>query len=159
MIIECPNCLKKFQVNSDLIPANGRNMQCGSCDHIWFFDKKDELRLDIKDEVEKEHDYEKSDDIKKESIEKETVIQNKSPKKKSITQKEKALIKYEKNKKSILNIFFSYFLVIIISFIALIILLDTLKGVLINFFPNLEFILFNLFETLKDLSLFVKDLI
>jgi hypothetical protein len=36
--------------------------------------------------------------------------------------------------------------------------LDTLKGALINYFPNLEFILFNLFETLKDVSLFVKDL-
>ena len=79
-------------------------------------------------------------------------------KKKNIIQKEKALIKYEKTRKSILNILFSYFLVFIISFIALVILLDTLKGVLINFFPNLEFILFNLFETLKDVTLFVKDL-
>jgi predicted Zn finger-like uncharacterized protein len=156
MIIECPNCLKKFQVNSDLIPVNGRNIQCGSCNHIWFFDKKDKVELDIKNEI-KIDKNEKTDELETESIEKKTK-ENKSFKKNITIQKEKALIKYEKTKKSILNILFSYFLVFIISFIALVILLDTLKGALINYFPNLEFILFNLFETLKDVSLFVKDL-
>ena len=157
MIIECPKCLKKFQVNSDLIPVNGRNIQCGSCNHIWFFDKKDRVELDIKNEIKKDKN-EKTDELETESIKKKTKEENKPFKKKNIIQKEKALIKYEKTKKSILNILFSYFLVFIITFIALVILLDTLKGVLINFFPNLEFILFNLFETLKDVSLFVKDL-
>ena len=38
MIIECINCHKKFQIdNSDLIPIKGRNIQCGSCNHLWFF--------------------------------------------------------------------------------------------------------------------------
>ena len=37
MIIECINCHKKFVVNSDLIPTEGRNIQCGSCNHLWFF--------------------------------------------------------------------------------------------------------------------------
>ena len=156
MIIACPNCLKRFQVNSDLIPVNGRNIQCGSCNHIWFFDKKDKVELDIKNEI-KIDKNEKTDELETESIKKKTK-ENKSFKKNITIQKEKALIKYEKTKKSILNILFSYFLVFIISFIALVILLDTLKGVLINFFPNLEFILFNLFEILKDVSLFVKDL-
>ena len=156
MIIECPNCLKKFQVNSDLIPVNGRNIQCGSCNHIWFFDKKDKVELDIKNEIQIDKN-EKIDELETESIKKKTK-ENRSFKKSITIQKEKALIKYEKTKKSILNILFSYFLVFIISFIALVILLDTLKGALINYFPNLEFILFNLFETLKDISLFVKDL-
>ena len=156
MIIECPNCLKKFQVNSDLIPVNGRNIQCGSCNHIWFFNKKDKVELDIKNEI-KIDKNEKTDALETESIKKKTK-ENKSFKKNITIQKEKALIKYEKTKKSILNILFSYFLVFIISFIALVILLDTLKGALINYFPNIEFLLFNLFETLKDVSLFVKDL-
>ena len=156
MIIACPNCLKRFQVNSDLIPVNGRNIQCGSCNHIWFFDKKDKVELDIKNEI-KIDKNEKTDELETESIKKKSK-ENKSFKKNITIQKEKALIKYEKTKKSILNILFSYFLVFIISFIALVILLDTLKGALINYFPNLEFILFNLFETLKDVSLFVKDL-
>ena len=40
MIIECINCSKKFDVNSDLIPASGRTIQCGSCNHIWFYKKE-----------------------------------------------------------------------------------------------------------------------
>ena len=36
MIIECINCNKKFDVNSELIPESGRTIQCGSCNHIWF---------------------------------------------------------------------------------------------------------------------------
>ena len=54
--------------------------------------------------------------------------------------------------------FFSYLLVLIISLGALIILLDTLKTPLINVFPGLEVLLFNLYETLKDIKLFIIDL-
>ena len=63
--------------------------------------------------------------------------------------------------KSFLDItkFFSYILVSIISFVALIILIDTFKSVLYVVFPGLELIIFSLFETLKDIQLFIKDLI
>ena len=149
MIIQCICGEKKFEVNSDLIPSNGRNIQCGSCDKIWFFNPNVE-NIQIKKD--------KKPPASKPTTDKKTIEENKPFKRKNIIQREKALIKYEKTRKSILNILFSYFLVFIISFIALVILLDTLKGVLINFFPNLEFILFNLFETLKDVTLFVKDL-
>ena len=37
MIIECINCNKKFNVDADLIPKQGRQIQCGSCKHIWHF--------------------------------------------------------------------------------------------------------------------------
>ena len=37
MIIQCTNCNKKFNVDSSLIPLTGRNFQCGSCNHIWFY--------------------------------------------------------------------------------------------------------------------------
>ena len=47
MIIECINCSKKFDVNSELIPSEGRTIQCGSCNHIWFFKKKDALDPDL----------------------------------------------------------------------------------------------------------------
>ena len=40
MIIECINCSKVFEVNSELIPKNGRNIQCGSCNHVWFYNPK-----------------------------------------------------------------------------------------------------------------------
>ena len=42
MIIECVKCRKKFNVNSELIPNDGRTIQCGSCNHIWFFNKNDQ---------------------------------------------------------------------------------------------------------------------
>ena len=45
MIIECINCNKKFEVNSDLIPKEGRNIQCGSCNHLWFFEKNNQINL------------------------------------------------------------------------------------------------------------------
>ena len=44
------------------------------------------------------------------------------------------------------------------AIIALIILIDTLRVPLVKIFPSLEIILFNLFETLKDINLFIKDL-
>ena len=63
-----------------------------------------------------------------------------------------------KSKKNTNSKFFSYLIVSIISFIALIILIDTLKVPLINVFPGLEILLFNLFEILKDIKLFIIDL-
>ena len=35
MIIECPNCNKKFNLDRKLIPENGRTLKCSSCGHIW----------------------------------------------------------------------------------------------------------------------------
>ena len=37
MIIDCIKCTKKFEVNASLIPDNGRTIQCGSCNHVWFY--------------------------------------------------------------------------------------------------------------------------
>ena len=37
MIIVCPNCNKKFEIDNTLIPSEGRMLQCGSCDHKWFY--------------------------------------------------------------------------------------------------------------------------
>ena len=46
----------------------------------------------------------------------------------------------------------------IISFVGLIIVLDTFKTPLYQLFPKLEILLFSLFEILKDIKLFIKDL-
>ena len=43
MIIECINCIKKFNVDADLIPKLGRQIQCGSCKHIWHFKMESSL--------------------------------------------------------------------------------------------------------------------
>ena len=71
---------------------------------------------------------------------------------------EKQIPVKNKIKKNTSGKFFSYLVVSIISFAALIILIDTLKVPLINVFPDLEILLFNLFEILKDIKLFIIDL-
>ena len=40
MIIICPSCEKKFQIEDKLIPREGRLLQCGSCNNEWFFKKE-----------------------------------------------------------------------------------------------------------------------
>ena len=57
MIISCPNCKKKFDVDEALIPENGRILQCSSCENKWFFKKTskdvDEVVKPIKKEIRK----------------------------------------------------------------------------------------------------------
>ena len=54
----------------------------------------------------------------------------------------------------------SWFVVIIFAgIIAMIILIDTFKLQLEKYIPGIKFILDNLYETLKDFSLFIKDLL
>jgi len=151
MIIECINCNKKFEVNSDLIPSSGRTIQCGSCNHVWFFNKKDSEDLKL--------NFEKSESSKK--ITEDKNIHDIIPKKakKNNSNKSSEIIKYEKKSNLSFSKFLSYLIVIIISFIGLIIIIDTFKSPLYNIFPKLEFLLYNLFETLKDIKLFIKDLI
>jgi uncharacterized protein YqhQ len=67
--------------------------------------------------------------------------------------------KINSKKSNVFNKIISYLIVAIISFVALIIVLDTFKTPLNNIFPNLEQILFNLYETFEDIGLFFKDLI
>ena len=160
MIIECTNCNKKFEVDPELIPEKGRSIQCGSCNHKWFFKKDiEETILEINDEI-------PINEIKEEiKITKDFNIEKADEKK--ITEEileEKIEIKQNNHEKTlkksnILNKIISYLIVAIISFVALIIVLDTFKTPLNNIFPNLELILFNLYETFEDIGLFLKDLI
>ena len=146
MIITCPNCNKKFKIDNSLIPDEGRNLQCGSCNHVWFY-KIEEINnkvLALNEEI-------ISEDIKTKAEKKEEKLEEISEKQKKTT--------ISKNTENNGSKFFSSLIVLIISFIALIILLDTLKTPLMNVFPGLETILFNLFETLQDIKLFIIDLI
>ena len=157
MIIICPSCKKKFRVDGNLISDKGRNIQCGACNYVWFYKKSIEI-LEVKDQLEN-YDVSKNEDISNnELIEEKKIdltnkIVNKSQK------KDKALVKYQKRSQFTLNKFLSLIIVIIITFIGLVLILDTFKLQLYNIFPRLEFLLFNLFETMKDINLFIKDLI
>ena len=134
MIIICSNCKKQFKINPFQIPAKGRNLKCGSCNHIWFY---------------------KIEDKKTEPLPLEKgVIDNKD----NSPVIENKILKNDKKKDNTSSKFFSYLVVSVISFVALIILVDTLKMPLIKVFPGLEIILFSLFEILKDIKLFIIDL-
>ena len=159
MIITCPNCEKKFQINTTLIPEKGRDVQCGSCNNVWFYklENKSNLSLELNENisVNKEKTQIETEDQNIEISKKTQKGKNESEIKKKISKEIPKIIKKPTNKGSK---FFSYLIVFIISFVALVIMLDTLKTPLISVFPGLEIILFNLFETLQDLKLFIIDL-
>jgi len=162
MIIGCINCSKNFNVNSDLIHSEGRLIKCGSCNHIWHFKREKFSKIQTPNNVQNNHkdlSLSKNDIGDNKSItmlEAKELYQN-------ITGNDEQKIRenldhLNKNNNIKMSNLFSYLLVIIISFVAFIILVDTLKSPLINLFPGLEIILFNLFETIHDIKLFIIDL-
>ena len=134
MIISCDKCKKKFDVDSSLISDTGRMLECGSCKHRWFF---------IKD---KSHD----NVIEKAIMEKPIINVDES--------KIEELTNSHINKKINNLKFLNLIPVFIISFIAIVIVVDTFKSPLGKIVPNIELLLYNLYESLKDISLFFKDL-
>ena len=158
MIISCISCNKHFEIDSNLIPDKGRLLVCGSCNHQWFFSKKitnEQTTTNINDE-------EKSDtnNFTEDSLEKDTKInkiidkfEEESIKIPDITNDKKVSKKKKPNIK-LLNLI----LVFIIFFIAVIIVADTFKYPMSKYIPNIEFILYNLYETIKDIILFFKNL-
>ena len=137
MIISCNQCNKKFEIESSLIPDEGRLLQCSSCDHKWFYKKSLEQRTTHKAEIKKPSH--KKINYKKKIITEDKVYQEKKDKIKKI---------------SLLNVI----LVFIISIVALIILVDTFKNPISLIFPDIKSILNSLYETLTDIILFFKDL-
>ena len=155
MIITCPSCKKRFNVDINLIPDKGRLLKCGTCDETWFFKKSVQKTLEASEDI-----------IINENFEKQIQTDNYSPKYETINnkvsniQKSKGseLIKYRSKSKFTISKFLSYIIVFLVSFVGFIIILDTFKSPLSIFFPNIELLLYNLFETIKDLVLFAKDL-
>ena len=181
MIITCNNCNKKFDIDSSLIPDKGRLLQCASCDHKWFF-KKDVLENTVNPIVEdidnvnvnifvqnnlSNYDEINPSDLLKDEAhvdteekldEKIEVNNEEEPKNKIDANTNEKTTTNDKPKKQknfkILNIFS----VAIISSIAFIIIVDTFKYPIGKIVPNIEFILYNLYESIKDISLFISDL-
>ena len=148
MIIVCPCGEKKFEVDGNLIPDKGRTLQCGSCDHRWFFKKNENEIIDKTLKLEEE-DKIMSDEI---TINDELSLPDNQP---------NNIIENNDNLKSSFSLskIFNYFIVLIITLVAVIVFLDTFKYSLTSIFPNLELFLYNLYESLKDIKLFINDLI
>tara|TARA_B100000745_G_C19959665_1_gene324289 strand:+ start:126 stop:602 length:477 start_codon:yes stop_codon:yes gene_type:complete len=157
MLISCENCNKKFEVSEDLIPDQGRLLQCSSCDYKWFFKnvikdhKASKIKPIFKENKDEISSFEPSQDLS--NVKKQHTIE--SAEEIQITKQEQTTpIKKDKE----LN-YFKIFLVFIISIVALIVLIDTFKHQISSVFPGTETILFNLYESLTDINLFIRDLI
>ena len=147
MIIICPCGEKKFEVDENLIPDKGRLLKCGSCDQTWFFNKNvSEQTEPLIDKPAKQKKILYKDENINKSVSKAPIKPGSE------------LVKYKPKYNFTFGKFLSYIIVSIITFIAIIIISDTFKDPLSNIFPNLELVLYNLFETLRDLILFAKDL-
>ena len=181
MIITCNNCNKKFDIDSNLIPDKGRLLQCASCDHKWFFKKEvlentvspivedihnDNVNIFVQNNLSNNDEINPSDLLKEEAkahieeeIDKKIVVNNEEELEKkidtNINESTTVIAKPKKQKNfKILNIF----IVAIISSVAFIIIVDTFKYPIGKIVPNIEFILYNLYESIKDISLFIRDL-
>ena len=142
MIIDCTNCNKKFEIDHNLIPNEGRLLQCGNCNHQWFY-KLD--KVNPTDEIE----LEKYDNDK---------IKNSNETKKNDSEYEDIKLSNEGSQKEININYFKYFLAGIISIISFIIVLETFKEPLETIFPNIKLLLDNLYQSIHDLKLFIVDL-
>ena len=153
MIIKCEQCNKKFEIESTLIPEKGRLLQCSSCTHQWFY-KKDILE-ETEVVIKKQDIKSKKNEPPVEEINNIKVFEDLAPAKEKKRKHSYKSIQTENKKLSFLNVI----LVFIISIIALIVLLDTFKNQISLMIPNIEFILESLYETFKDILLFIQDLL
>ena len=156
MIITCPCGEKRFEIADNLIPIKGRLLKCGSCDETWFFNKNNPKNTEITDANLKSKIINEKSFIETSNIINKSIDENISN---TSNYRGSEIVAYKSKPKFTFSKFLSYILVVIISFIGLFIVLDTFKSILYAIFPDLEFLLFSLYETLKDIQLFIKDLI
>ena len=180
MIISCQQCHKKFAIDSNLIPKNGRLLKCGSCNHEWFFTGEVIKKIKV------ENNETSTNEITTKSKDKSAFFGNKELEiEPNIIEKEKLEIKPNIIEKEELEIkpntvendlnynqpikkktfkktrrisFLKFIIIFIISMISLILIIDTFKKPISLIIPNIEYILFNLYETLNDIKLFFIDL-
>ena len=149
MIITCPCGDKKFNVDGSLILNEGRTLQCGFCDEKWHF-KPSDKKL--------ENDYIKKD-IKIKKIDPQEKVPSEVDKIISEAEKIKSTDTISVSKNSENFKFINFLFLSIITFTALILILDTFKFQINNTLPGFNLLLDNFYESLKDIYLFFKDLI
>ena len=165
MIISCPNCNKKFKIDQNLINKDGRLLQCSNCKYKWHFkiEKKEEMD-DGSFEPEKVILENKSEDTKINSTDDVSFIDQSS--KKELKKKEKSVKKTKKiNQKRNQNSkdkpigLLNMIIILIISFVAFVIILDTFRIELSKYIPFLNPMLNSFYAIISDINSFIKDLI
>ena len=150
MIVSCPCGKKKFNLDISLIPEEGRLLQCGTCDHKWHYSLPLETKASNENISPNVSVSKIDDDFTGNEV--ETKNDLKSEIKQSINNN---VIEKKQNNISILSILSLF----IVSFLALIILLDTFKYQIEIIIPNFNSYLTNLYVTINDIYLFLIDLI
>ena len=153
MIIQCENCDKKFEIQDSLIPDEGRLLECGSCAHHWHY--RPITKLELTDEVQIKDEPTKQLIVKKKAKKipkiKKKVYENDADN--EIDQTDENITTKEKNIS-----FINFLLVGIISFVAIVILVDTFKNQIAYVIPNISLYINELHEILRDIFLFIADL-
>ena len=164
MIISCPECSSRFNIDQNLIPEEGRLLQCSNCMHKWHFAikkneeiieepiKSEKVIIENKNQGKKINPSQEFIPIKDETIEKELKKEQK------VINKVKKKEQKRKKKDKPINII-NMIIVIIISVAALIIFIDTFRIELSKFMPFLNPMLNNFYEIIADINSFIKDLI
>ena len=153
MIIVCPSCGKNFNVRDDQIPDKGRLLQCSNCNHEWFYTKNTIPIDDNLDELSNDELTQESFGILDEEEEKRE--KNISEDKTVELEKPKEI---KKKKATKVNLF-KLLLILIISFAAFVLIVDTFIVQISVYIPFAEKYLDNLYQSIIDISLFFQNLI
>ena len=176
MIITCPCNKKKFKIDANLIPATGRELKCGSCGHVWFYnnESKDEIsnKIEINNKLETQSIKSEDKNLNLSPELKDVLIKNENN---AIQKKDKTIVelvekrnnsqkninkKKQRNKKREKPInFINKIIISLITLIAIIILIDTFRNEIINFLPGLNPAFNSFYEIIADINSFIQDLI
>ncbi len=163
MIISCPECNKRFNIDQNLIPEDGRLLQCSNCMHKWHFiiEKKEKIiEQQIKSEeiITESKIQEKRINPSQEFIPSEDETVEKKLKKEQKEQKVKKKEQKRKKKDKPIKLL-NMIIVLIISMASLIIIIDTFRIELSKYMPFLNPILDSFYAIIADINSFIKDLI
>tara|TARA_Y100000741_G_scaffold356005_1_gene332103 strand:- start:668 stop:1165 length:498 start_codon:yes stop_codon:yes gene_type:complete len=164
MIINCENCNKKFNLDSNLVGEKGRLLKCSKCNHIWFF--KIPVKLEKKIIIDNNKIEPHKNENPKINLYKDKKKIIDTTNKSNFNEKVKTTKKLNKdtkvnNNKILINSnnYVNYIVVILISLISLLLLIDTFKDYISIVFPSINIFLESLYQSLYDLLLFLKDLL
>ena len=166
MIIQCVNCNKKFEIQDKLIPDDGRLLECGSCAHQWHYTPITKFELTDAVQTKVDEVQVKTDEVQIKDEPAEQLIVKKTKKKSKIIEKidendaDNEIDHTNENittKKKNIS-FINFLLVGIISFVAIVILVDTFKNQIAYVIPNISLYINELHEILRDIFLFIADL-
>ena len=146
-----------------MIPKTGRLVQCNNCNNKWFFKNETNAQLKPFDSI---NSIEQKNPIIIEKPETIELLDNQNNN--DFTLEKNSPVDSSKNDTNLKEIssqnkknyrILGFTIIFLITFISLLIILDTFQNPISKFFPNIEFILYNLYESIKDIILFFTDLI